>query len=225
LDIDENNLISQKMFFFDWRFYMNKELFETQWAQIRNVIRDRWNHLTDEDIRQINGRYDQLINKLQQRYGYTRDTAEDEVRNWAYDRTRAFATTGLREDETWRTRRAEDNTALKWILAIGIPLLLIASYLAYQNARTPQETFATAREAAVFTETPEDRVVSQNIRRALFESDRLTPDTINNIRVETSNGIVTLRGNVPTNQDRDLIQRIVENVRGTRQINNQVQVR
>src|SRR5262245_51135022 len=136
---------------------MNKELFETQWAQIKTVVRDRWNNLTDEDVRQINGRFDQLINKLQQRYGYSRDTAEDEVRNWTFDRTKAYAH-GIRDEETWRTKRTDESTALKWIFGIGIPLLLIASYLAYQGSKAP-ETF-TAPSGAMVAETPDDRMIS-----------------------------------------------------------------
>ncbi|CDR33228.1 CsbD family protein [Criblamydia sequanensis] len=46
---------------------MNKDLFESQWSQIKPILRDKWSNLTDEDIRQINGRYDQLIAKIQQR--------------------------------------------------------------------------------------------------------------------------------------------------------------
>jgi uncharacterized protein YjbJ (UPF0337 family) len=202
---------------------MNKELFETQWAQIRTVIRDRWNNLTDEDVRQINGRLEQLINKLQQRYGYSRDTAEDEVRNWTFDRTRAYAQ-GVRDDEAWRTRRTEDNTALKWILGIGIPLLLLASWLAYDASKTFEPTTRTVTQEGAMM-TADDRAIPQNIRRALLENNVLTPDIINNLRIESANGVVTIRGNVPTDQQRETLQRIVENIRGVRQVNNQTQVR
>src|SRR5262249_38683140 len=156
-------------------------------------IRDRWNNLTDEDIRQINGRFDQLINKLQQRYGYSRDTAEDEVRNWTFDRARAYAH-GIRDEETWRTRRTEDNTALKWILGIGIPLLLILSALAYNAARTYQPTIPGQVTQEGIVMSADDRMITQNIRRALFETNAFNPDTLNNLNIEAANGVVTIRG-------------------------------
>ncbi len=61
---------------------MNRDTFSNIWPQIKNFIQDKWPNLTDDDVRQINGSLDVLISKLQQKYGYTRESAEEEVRNW-----------------------------------------------------------------------------------------------------------------------------------------------
>lgn len=211
---------------------MNKELFETQWAQNKTFIKDKFSNLTDEDIRQINGRYDQLINRLQQRYGYTREEAEAQLSNWTIDRARTYGeksyARGEREtDETWRARsRDEDNSSIfKWILGVGIPLLLLGSWLAYDSSRTADTTNTAAGQNSTFMlETPEDRAISQNILRAFVSNNQLSPAVRDSIRIETANGVVTVRGTVPTTQDRDLILSIVDRVSGIRQVNNQLQV-
>jgi len=35
--------------------------------------------LTDDDLDVINGRFDQLVGKLQERYGYSKDKASSEI--------------------------------------------------------------------------------------------------------------------------------------------------
>lgn len=46
---------------------------------MRGKVREWWGKLTDDDLDQISGKKDQLIGKLQERYGYTRDEAAREV--------------------------------------------------------------------------------------------------------------------------------------------------
>ncbi len=49
------------------------------WKQIRGKAKDWWGKLTDDDLDMIDGNRDQLILKLQQRYGYTKERAAREV--------------------------------------------------------------------------------------------------------------------------------------------------
>lgn len=210
---------------------MNRELFENQWGQIRTILKDRWGNLTDEDIRLINGRYDQLIAKIQQRYGISREAAEEELRNWSIDRSRTFAnersyasSSRTREEDT--SRRSGDSSALKWLLAAGIPLILLAGWAMHESSKN-QDTFTTTRptsQETFITETPDDRAISENVRQALFDDRTLTAEA-KNIRIQTSRGVVTISGFVPTNRDRDTIVRIVENASGARQVNNQLKVK
>jgi uncharacterized protein YjbJ (UPF0337 family) len=46
---------------------------------MRGQVREWWGKITDDDLDQINGKRDQMIGKLQERYGYTRERAEREV--------------------------------------------------------------------------------------------------------------------------------------------------
>jgi uncharacterized protein YjbJ (UPF0337 family) len=50
-----------------------------QWEQLRPQVRSWWDRLTEADVAQIGGQKDRLISLVQQRYGYTRERAQQEV--------------------------------------------------------------------------------------------------------------------------------------------------
>lgn len=58
---------------------MNTDIFEGRWRQMRGELRSWWGKLTDDDVEKIAGRKDRLIGMLQEKYGYTRQTAQQEV--------------------------------------------------------------------------------------------------------------------------------------------------
>ena len=58
---------------------MNKDIFEGQWKQIRGEAKAWWGKLTDDDLDRANGKFDVLVGLLQQKYGYTRQRATDEI--------------------------------------------------------------------------------------------------------------------------------------------------
>jgi uncharacterized protein YjbJ (UPF0337 family) len=58
---------------------MNKNILEGKWKQLRGEIRDRWGALTDDELDQIAGKRDQLIGKIQEKYGYTQMEAERQI--------------------------------------------------------------------------------------------------------------------------------------------------
>jgi uncharacterized protein YjbJ (UPF0337 family) len=58
---------------------MVSDVLKGQWKQLRGQIKETWGELTDDEIDQIEGRRDRLIGKLQEKYGYTRQEAEDRV--------------------------------------------------------------------------------------------------------------------------------------------------
>lgn len=206
---------------------MNKELLENQWTQVREIIREKWSNLTDEDLREINGRYDQLIARLQQRYGFSKEQAEEEVRRFTFDKTaRNQAQVGSQPISA--EGGSDRSSLLRTILFVGIPLLLLGYYLATSTASTTTERNAAApvrtQEVIVVEEGPVDFLTSQNIFGALI-SQNFTPRDLANIKVTTSNGVVTLSGTVSTNQQRDLIQRIAQNTPGVSRVNNQILVK
>lgn len=57
---------------------MNKNIFEGKWKQIRGQVKGWWGKLTDDDLDQVNGKFDKLIGLLQEKYGYTQQQAEEE---------------------------------------------------------------------------------------------------------------------------------------------------
>ncbi|MDR3573324.1 MAG: CsbD family protein [Anaerolineaceae bacterium] len=58
---------------------MNEDVLKGQWKQIRGNAKAWWGKLTDDDLDVIDGKRDQLIGKLQEKYGFTKDQAAQEV--------------------------------------------------------------------------------------------------------------------------------------------------
>lgn len=78
---------------------MNDDVFEGMWKQAKGKVREWWGDLTDDDLETIGGKKDQLVGKLQERYGWTKMRAEDEVK------TRMKEYEAARTDETLAGRR------------------------------------------------------------------------------------------------------------------------
>lgn len=58
---------------------MHSDIFEGRWKQMRGELRSWWGKLTDDDLEKIAGKQDKLVGMLQERYGYTRERAQQEV--------------------------------------------------------------------------------------------------------------------------------------------------
>lgn len=58
---------------------MNKDIVEGKWKQIRGEAKSWWGKLTDDDLDRAAGKYDTLTGILQEKYGYTRERAEEEI--------------------------------------------------------------------------------------------------------------------------------------------------
>ena len=50
-----------------------------KWKQIRGKAKAQWGKLTDDDLDRIDGNREQLIGKVQEKYGKGRAAAEKEV--------------------------------------------------------------------------------------------------------------------------------------------------
>jgi uncharacterized protein YjbJ (UPF0337 family) len=58
---------------------MNWDEIKGNWLQVKGKVKQRWGRLTDDDLTAIDGRRDELIGRVQQRYGRAREEAEQEV--------------------------------------------------------------------------------------------------------------------------------------------------
>lgn len=58
---------------------MNKDIFEGKWKQLRGQAKEWWGKLTDDDLERVGGKFDQFVGLLQEKYGYTREYAEEEI--------------------------------------------------------------------------------------------------------------------------------------------------
>ena len=61
---------------------MNEDTMKGQWTQLKGRVREQWGKLTQDDVDQIQGRAEQLIGKLQTRYGIQRDEAQRQFEAW-----------------------------------------------------------------------------------------------------------------------------------------------
>jgi uncharacterized protein YjbJ (UPF0337 family) len=57
---------------------MNEAILEGKWKQFRGKVQEQWGELTDDELDQIDGRRDQIVGLLQEKYGYGLERAEDE---------------------------------------------------------------------------------------------------------------------------------------------------
>jgi uncharacterized protein YjbJ (UPF0337 family) len=58
---------------------MNEDILKGKWKQLVGTLKQKWADLTDDDWTHINGDKDRLVGKIQERYGYARDRASQEV--------------------------------------------------------------------------------------------------------------------------------------------------
>ena len=61
---------------------MNRDTLSGQWTQLKGSVREQWGKLTNDDLDQIQDKSEQLIGKLQERYGIARDEAQRQLDAW-----------------------------------------------------------------------------------------------------------------------------------------------
>ena len=57
---------------------------ENNWPQLRQRARRHWFHLTQDDVDEITGTREELVVRVEERYGFSREEAEKEVDAWAF---------------------------------------------------------------------------------------------------------------------------------------------
>lgn len=55
---------------------MNRDELMGKWKQIRGEIKQQWGKLTDDELDQVEGSYDILVGKIQEKYGQSREEVE-----------------------------------------------------------------------------------------------------------------------------------------------------
>ncbi len=61
---------------------MNKETFKSEWTELKGLVREKWVSLTTPDVETIKGNTEILMERIQERYGYSQERAEQEVGDW-----------------------------------------------------------------------------------------------------------------------------------------------
>jgi uncharacterized protein YjbJ (UPF0337 family) len=58
---------------------MNWDQIKGKWKQAKGEAQQKWGQLTEDDLDVIDGRREELVGKVQERYGVARETAEEQV--------------------------------------------------------------------------------------------------------------------------------------------------
>ena len=58
---------------------MQFDVLQAKWKKFRNEVKDHWTQLSSDEVDRIDGRRSNLVNLLQDKYGYARHRAEREV--------------------------------------------------------------------------------------------------------------------------------------------------
>ena len=64
------------------------EKIKGSWTQSKGAVKEQLGKLTDDDLLAIEGRRDQLVGKIQTRYGISHEEAELQVSGWEKRRAR-----------------------------------------------------------------------------------------------------------------------------------------
>ncbi|MTH80155.1 CsbD family protein [Paracoccus aestuariivivens] len=66
---------------------MNWDIIEGKWDQVKGSIKEQWGNLTDDELTEIAGKKDKLAGKLQEKYGWTKEEAEQHMDDFVRERT------------------------------------------------------------------------------------------------------------------------------------------
>jgi uncharacterized protein YjbJ (UPF0337 family) len=60
----------------------SNDILQGKWHELKGQVRQQWGKLTDDDFTRLSGKTEELAGVLQQRYGYGKAQAENEINNW-----------------------------------------------------------------------------------------------------------------------------------------------
>lgn len=61
---------------------MDWDQVQGKWKQMKGSAKTRWGKLTDNDLDVVAGKRDQLIGRIQERYGIAKEEAQHQVDEW-----------------------------------------------------------------------------------------------------------------------------------------------
>ncbi|SMP70672.1 CsbD family protein [Anoxynatronum buryatiense] len=61
---------------------MNESVLKGKWNQMMGSVKKRWGEITDDDLDMIEGDAQKLVGIIQEKYGKSKEEAEEEVREF-----------------------------------------------------------------------------------------------------------------------------------------------
>jgi uncharacterized protein YjbJ (UPF0337 family) len=66
---------------------MNWDRVEGNWKTFKGQVKQQWGKLTDDDLDVIAGKREELVGRIQNAYGMSRDDADRQIREWEKNQT------------------------------------------------------------------------------------------------------------------------------------------
>lgn len=66
---------------------MNWDIVEGKWNQLKGSVKEKWGDLTDDELTEVAGKKDKLGGKLQEKYGWTKEEADNQLNDFFRDKT------------------------------------------------------------------------------------------------------------------------------------------
>ena len=66
---------------------MNWDIIEGKWNQVKGSVKEKWGDLTDDELTEVAGKKDKLTGKLQEKYGWTKEEADNEINDYFRDKS------------------------------------------------------------------------------------------------------------------------------------------
>ena len=118
----------------------------------------------------------------------------------------------------------------KQLFLLSSLCLIFAACDNYNTTPNADNTANNARDRSGQTLTPgdqaeneADRTITQRVRQALLDDDSFSTNA-KNIKIITSNGIITLRGTVNSEREKAEIGRKARAISGVRNVDNQLEI-
>ena len=65
---------------------MNWDIIEGKWGPLKGSVKEQWGKLTDDELTEIAGNRDKMAGKLQERYGWTKEEADQKLNEFFRDK-------------------------------------------------------------------------------------------------------------------------------------------
>ncbi|HRO14808.1 MAG TPA: CsbD family protein [Paracoccus sp. (in: a-proteobacteria)] len=61
---------------------MNWDIIQGKWDQLKGSVKQEWGQLTDDELTEISGNRDKMAGKLQERYGWSKEEADEKLNDF-----------------------------------------------------------------------------------------------------------------------------------------------
>ncbi|HET8837769.1 MAG TPA: CsbD family protein [Flavobacteriaceae bacterium] len=61
---------------------MNDEEMKGKWNQVKGKFKQKYGDLTDDDVTFTEGKFDEMLGRVQEKTGKTKDELRDEIERW-----------------------------------------------------------------------------------------------------------------------------------------------